>query len=71
MTGNQKTLSGAILSLFEDSKSNLWFGSYTKGVGKIDKRTGRCILFGQLKSNDGNPIPAVFAFAEDKEDVFG
>lgn len=67
MTGNQKTLSGAILSLFEDSKSNLWFGSYTKGVGKIDKRTGRCILFGQLKSNDGNPIPAVFAFAEDKE----
>lgn len=31
-----------IISIVEDSKNNLWIGSYSKGLAKLDRNTGEC-----------------------------
>lgn len=42
-----------IMRLFEDSKKQLWIGSYFSGLAKIDKETGLCIYISEF-SNMGN-----------------
>lgn len=34
-----------IISIMEDSKNNLWVGSYSKGLGKLNRNTGKCTFF--------------------------
>lgn len=55
-----------VFGLYEDSESNLWFGSYSNGMGRLDRRTGRCTYLNQLISEYGNNGKRVYGFAEDR-----
>ena len=51
-----------LVTIFEDSKGNLWFGTLSKGVGKYDGKT-----FRYLTTEDGLPGNTVSSIVEDKE----
>ncbi len=42
-TGKSGSLPSSLLCLFKDSKSRMWYGSYTQGFGLLDVKTGKCI----------------------------
>ncbi len=54
-----------IITLYEDSEHNFWFGSFTNGMGKIDRNTGRCTYLDNLVDANGKHVQRVYAFAED------
>lgn len=56
-----------IITLYEDTKHNLWFGSFTGGMGKLDKATGKCTYLDDLRDSNGKRIQRVYCFAEDKD----
>ena len=53
----------ALITLFEDSRHRVWFGSYGQGGGLLDLKTGVCqyIPVENQRSNASN----IYAFAED------
>jgi len=54
----------AVLSLYEDHQQRLWFGSFHRGFGILDRKTGRCTYYpikGQQEASN------VYAFAEDQK----
>ena len=53
----------ALISLFEDSRHRVWFGSYGQGGGLLDLKTGVCqyIPVENQRSNASN----IYAYAED------
>lgn len=55
-----------IMSLFEDSKGNLWIGSYGGESGKFDKTTGKITPL-QLTDNQGRDSKRVYGYTEDKD----
>ncbi|MCD8292705.1 MAG: hybrid sensor histidine kinase/response regulator, partial [Prevotellaceae bacterium] len=55
-----------VFGLYEDSRNDLWFGSYTCGLGKLDRRTGRCDYL-NLFDTDGNKVQRVYDFIEDND----
>lgn len=65
--GNPTSVPATIICLYEDSDCNLWFGSYTRGMGRIDKKTGRCHYLDQLADQNGKLVQRVYALAEDRE----
>lgn len=65
-TDNEHSVPSTILSLYEDSDRNLWFGSYTKGMGKMDRQTGRCSFLKELSDENGKFVQRVYGFAEDR-----
>ncbi|MDL2309911.1 response regulator [Parabacteroides sp. OttesenSCG-928-B22] len=56
-----------VMALYEDSKHNLWVGSYINGMGKIDKATGLCAYRKDLLDRDGRRVQRVYDFAEDDD----
>jgi signal transduction histidine kinase/ligand-binding sensor domain-containing protein/CheY-like chemotaxis protein/AraC-like DNA-binding protein len=54
-----------IMSIFEDSRHNLWLGSYLGGVARFDPRSGRCEYL-PLTDERQNSVKTVYCFAEDK-----
>lgn len=59
-TASQLSVPNIILSIFEDSNNNLWVGSYTKGLAKLDRRTGNCEYVKELQD------ARVYTINEDK-----
>lgn len=66
-TDSEQSVASIILDLYEDSDHNLWFGSYTKGMGKLDRRTGRCSYLKELSDENGKFVQRVYGFAEDRD----
>lgn len=62
--GDNATAPFALLSVFEDSKRRLWYGSYNQGFGWVDRKKG---TFGQLEVSGIRKADAdIYDFAEDK-----
>lgn len=53
-----------VMSLFQDSARQLWVGSYSHGMGVLDRATGKFRKV-PLRSRDGVEIDRVYGFAED------
>lgn len=66
-TNDEWSVPSTMLNLYEDSDHNLWFGSFTKGMGKLDKQTGRCSYLKELSDENGKFVQRVYSFAEDCE----
>jgi signal transduction histidine kinase/ligand-binding sensor domain-containing protein/DNA-binding response OmpR family regulator len=60
------SVSNTVFGLYEDSHHNIWFGSYTKGLGRIDKNSGKCTYLQDIIGADGNKVQRVYDVAEDK-----
>lgn len=58
-------VSSQILSLFEDSKGRIWFGSFANGLGRIDRETGKCtyLLKGKVISDIAEDIDGAILIA--------
>ena len=52
-TNDDNSIPATILSLYEDSEHNLWLGSFSKGMGKLDRQTGRCSYLKELSDENG------------------
>lgn len=63
---NPHAVPSTVFGLYEDSERNLWFGSYTKGLGRLDKATGQCRYLQNLVDKNGNRIQRVYDVAEDR-----
>ena len=55
------SISNVILSIFEDSDDNLWVGSYTKGLAKLNRKTGICEYVPELLNDK------VYCIKEDRD----
>lgn len=66
-TNDENSIPATILSLYEDSEHNLWFGSFSKGMGKLDRQTGRCSYLKELLDENGKFVQRVYGFAEDRK----
>lgn len=56
-----RSVASTIMCIYEDTDKNLWFGSYTRGVAKFNRRTGDCEYL--LPIDD----ESVFSITEDKQ----
>ena len=54
----------AIMTLFEDSRHRVWYGSYRQGGGILNLKTGHCTTI-PIKS-EGTDRGNIYAYAEDK-----
>ncbi|MDR0575393.1 MAG: response regulator [Tannerella sp.] len=59
-TSAHHSISNTILSILDDNNGNLWLGSYTQGLAKMDKRTGRAEYVHELSGQK------VYYIAQDK-----
>lgn len=66
-TADASSVPATVMSIYEDSEHNLWFGSYIKGMGKINRQTGHCTYQQDLLDKNGNQIQRVYAFAQDRD----
>ena len=62
---NQDSAPSTVFGLYEDSDNNLWFGSFTNGLGRLNKETGRCNYLNNVLDIRGKPAQRVYDFAED------
>jgi signal transduction histidine kinase/ligand-binding sensor domain-containing protein/DNA-binding response OmpR family regulator len=62
---NPYAVPSTIMSIFEDSRHNLWLGSYLNGMARLDTQTGRCRYF-PLTDDNRIAVKSIYAFAEDK-----
>ena len=53
-----------VLSLYEDARGNMWYGTYSQGCGILDTKTGMCKPI-VLKDSDGIEATRVYNFCED------
>jgi signal transduction histidine kinase/ligand-binding sensor domain-containing protein/DNA-binding response OmpR family regulator len=60
------SIPGTVFGLYEDSHRNIWCGSYTRGLARIDRKTGRCSYLSDLTDSEGNSVQRVYDVAEDK-----
>jgi signal transduction histidine kinase/DNA-binding response OmpR family regulator len=60
-TSSFHSVSNIILSIFEDSDNNLWLGSYTKGLARLNRKTGQCEYIPELLNEK------VYSITEDNE----
>lgn len=54
----------SVMTIYEDSKRRFWFGSFHRGLGQMDRNTGRCTYYnirGQQEAAN------VYGFVEDDE----
>jgi signal transduction histidine kinase/ligand-binding sensor domain-containing protein/DNA-binding response OmpR family regulator len=63
--GDPHAVPATIMSIFEDSRHNIWIGSYLQGMARLDPQSGRCEYI-PLRTPSGNPASNVYAFAEDR-----
>ena len=40
--GSAHSVANTIMCIYEDSEKNLWACSYTRGIAKLNRRTGEC-----------------------------
>lgn len=64
-TQNPASVSPIIITLYEDSENNLWFGSFMNGMGKLNRETGHCTYLTDLRDKGGKRVQRVYCFAED------
>ncbi len=57
-------LPATLQGLFSDSKGRLWFGSYHRGGGVVDTRTGACTYF-PIENVSGRAY-SIFGYTEDR-----
>ena len=55
-----------VINLFEDSEQNLWCGSFTSGMGKVNKSTGQFSPI-QLIDNNNSLIHRAYCITEDAD----
>jgi signal transduction histidine kinase/ligand-binding sensor domain-containing protein/DNA-binding response OmpR family regulator len=60
------SIPSTVFGLYEDSHHNIWCGSYTKGLGRIDRKSGRCTYLNDLVDSDGSRVQRVYDVVEDK-----
>lgn len=63
---DEHSVPSTVFNLYEDSEYNLWFGSYIKGIGKLDRQTGKCSYRKDLLDKNGNFVQRVYDIKEDK-----
>lgn len=66
-TGQTNSVPSTILSIYEDSKGDLWIGSYLNGMAKVDRKTGKCTYVKELLNPKSEAVQRVFALKEDQE----
>lgn len=66
-TDDPRSVPPIVLKLYEDSERNLWAGSFTKGMGRIDRQTGKCTYLEDLTDRNETPVQRVYDFVEDKD----
>lgn len=60
-TSSPTSISNIILSIFEDSNHDLWVGSYTKGLARLNRKTGSCEYIPELLNQ------RVYCISEDNQ----
>lgn len=60
-TGDSTSVPYTIMCMFEDTKGQLWLGSYTNGLALFNKTTGKCTYIDQLKDK------RIYNINEDKD----
>lgn len=65
-TDDACSVPSTVFGLYEDSEHTLWFGSFTKGMGRLDKQTGKCTYQQDLLDENNNIVQRVYNFAEDR-----
>lgn len=63
---SEEGVPSTVFGLYEDSERNMWIGSFTKGMSKLERKTGHCTYFKELLDQDGNRVQRVYDFVEDK-----
>lgn len=66
-SGAADAVPSTVFGLYEDSNRDLWFGSYTHGLGRLNKTTGRCSYLPNLTDRNGNQIQRVYDLTEDHD----
>lgn len=56
-----------VLCLYEDSEQNLWFGSFTNGMGKLNRQTGQCTYMQNMLDKEGNRVQRIYDLVEDND----
>lgn len=62
--GTTHSIPSAFVTLFEDSRQRVWFGTFHQGFGWVDLTTGKCRYL-PIQGRDASTIN-VYAFAEDR-----
>ncbi|MDO4496225.1 MAG: two-component regulator propeller domain-containing protein [Bacteroidales bacterium] len=63
--GTNRTVPNAFMTLFEDSKKRVWFGSFHQGLGWVNLSNGQCRYL-PVQGKDASTVN-VYAFTEDRE----
>jgi len=63
---DSKDVPATVMTIFEDSQKNIWFGSYDKGLVKMRRETGRFQLMNHILSSESNRITPIFSLTEDR-----
>lgn len=56
-----------VTHVYEDSRHDLWFGTYGRGVSRLIENEGDSITFQHLNKDDGLINDVVYSISEDKE----
>ncbi len=56
-----------VIHVYEDSRSDLWFGTFGRGVSRLIDNEGDSLTFQHLTTDDGLINDVVYSIAEDKE----
>lgn len=56
-----------VIHVYEDSRSDLWFATYGRGVSRLIENEGDSLRFQHLNTNDGLINDVVYSIAEDKK----
>lgn len=65
-SADSKDVPVTVMTIFEDSNKNLWFGSYDKGLVQMERENGRFQLMNHLISSESNRVTPIFSLAEDR-----
>lgn len=57
--GSSSSVASTVMCMYEDSNGDFWVGSYTRGLARMDRKTGKCDYLPQI----GNK--KVLSIAED------
>lgn len=54
-----------IMAIYEDSRNNIWLGSYLSGLVQFDRKTGKSSYSSKLVDKNGDNVQRVFSIKED------
>lgn len=67
ITDKSVSVPSTVFRLYEDSKYNLWVGSFINGMGKLNRQTGECEYLHDFWDKNGNKVLRVYDFVEDNK----